>query len=146
MNQMIDTLKQLQKLRDKSVQDFTVKLAKQKQIGVGFENNIRSLTMLLQKTVSAPAGVQCPEELKNINAYKGSLRRVLAWQEQEKSLAQLKEDRIQKDLISAACQEKVVSMTLDSQRERLVQEDSVRQQKVLDDMAGQCWLRQRGVK
>ncbi|MCS2166913.1 flagellar export protein FliJ [Scandinavium manionii] len=146
MNQMIDTLRQLQKLRDKSVQDFTVQLARQKQIGVGFENNIRSLTMLLQKTAPASAEVQCPEELKNINAYKGSLRRVLAWQEQEKSLAQLKEDRIQKDLISAACQEKVVSMTLDTQREHLVQEANVRQQKVLDDMAGQCWLRQRGVK
>ncbi|MCS2150687.1 flagellar FliJ family protein [Scandinavium manionii] len=146
MNQMIDTLRQLQKLRDKSVQDFTVQLARQKQIGVGFENNIRSLTMLLQKTAPASSEVQCPEELKNINAYKGSLRRVLAWQEQEKSLAQLKEDRIQKDLISAACQEKVVSMTLDTQREHLVQEANVRQQKVLDDMAGQCWLRQRGVK
>ncbi|MCS2171881.1 flagellar export protein FliJ [Scandinavium sp. TWS1a] len=146
MNQMIDTLRQLQKLRDKSVQDFTVQLAKQKQVGIGFENNIRSLTMLLQKTVPASTEVQCPEELKNINAYKGSLRRVLAWQEQEKSLAQLKEDRIQKDLISAACQEKVVSMTLDVQRERLVQEANVHQQKVLDDMAGQCWLRQRGVK
>jgi len=146
MNQMIDTLRQLQKLRDKSVQDFTVQLARQKQIGVGFENNIRSLTMLLQKTAPASSEVQSPEELKNINAYKGSLRRVLAWQEQEKSLAQLKEDRIQKDLISAACQEKVVSMTLDTQREHLVQEANVRQQKVLDDMAGQCWLRQRGVK
>lgn len=146
MNQMIDTLRQLQKLRDKSVQDFTVQLAKQKQVGIGFENNIRSLTLLLQKTAPASTGVQCPEELKNINAYKGSLRRVLAWQEQEKSLAQLKEDRIQKDLISAACQEKVVSMTLDVQRERRVQEDNVRQQKVLDDVAGQCWLRQRGGK
>ncbi|MFJ3457364.1 flagellar FliJ family protein [Scandinavium goeteborgense] len=146
MNQMIETLKQLQKIRDKSVKDFTVKLAKQKQIGVGFENNIRSLNMILQKTSPTAADSLSPEALKNINAYKGNLHRVLAWQEQEKALSQLKEERIQKDLIGAACQEKVVSMTLDTQRESLVHEADVRQQKVLDDMAGQCWLRQRGMK
>ncbi|MRS15545.1 flagellar export protein FliJ [Enterobacteriaceae bacterium RIT691] len=143
MKQMIETLKQLQRIRDKSVQDFTVQLAKQKQVGQGFENNIRSLNLLLQKTTPAATEIHSPESLKNIDAYKGSLHRVLAWQEQEKALAQLKEDRIQQDLISAACQEKVVSMTLDSQRDHLARETDARQQKVLDDMASQCWSRQQ---
>lgn len=142
MKQMIETLKQLQKIRDKSVQDFTVQLAKQKQVGQGFENNIRSLNLLLQKTTPSATEVRNPESLKNINGYKGSLHRVLAWQEQEKALSHLKEERIQKALINAACQEKVVSMTLESQRERLTLETDARQQKVLDDMASQCWARQ----
>lgn len=41
MRQIIDTLAQLQRLRDKSVKDKTVELAKQKQICAGYDNNIK---------------------------------------------------------------------------------------------------------
>ena len=46
MRQIIDTLAQLQRLRDKSVKDKTVELAKQKQICAGYDNNIKALGYL----------------------------------------------------------------------------------------------------
>lgn len=142
MRQIIDTLAQLQRLRDKSVKDMTVQLARQKQITVGFDNNIKALGFLIQKT-GAETATPCAASLKNVAGYKGTLRRVIAWQEQEKSLAQVKEARIQHDLVTAACQEKVVAMTLDSQRQALTDERELKAQKVVDEIAGQCWLRQR---
>ena len=50
MRQIIDTLAQLQRLRDKSVKDKTVELAKQKQICAGYDNNIKALGYLVEKT------------------------------------------------------------------------------------------------
>lgn len=82
MRQIIDTLAQLQRLRDKSVKDKTVELAKQKQICAGYDNNIKALGYLVEKT-SAGAAVSV-ESLKNVSGYKGTLRKVIAWQEQEK--------------------------------------------------------------
>jgi len=78
MRQIIDTLAQLQRLRDKSVKDKTVELAKQKQICAGYDNNIKALGYLVEKT-SAGAAVSV-ESLKNVSGYKGTLRKVIAWQ------------------------------------------------------------------
>lgn len=142
MRQIIDTLAQLQRLRDKSVKDMTVQLAKQQQVCIGFENNIKALGYLIQKTgpgVEAP----CVESLKNVTGYKGTLRTVIAWQEQEKTLAKIKEQRIQKNLVSAACEEKIVAMTLDDKRDALSNEALVKEQKAVDEIAAQCWLRQK---
>ena len=67
MRQIIDTLAQLQRLRDKSVKDKTVELAKQKQICAGYDNNIKALGYLVEKT-SAGAAVSV-ESLKNVSGY-----------------------------------------------------------------------------
>ncbi|MEG0202456.1 MAG: flagellar FliJ family protein [Citrobacter sp.] len=142
MRQIIDTLAQLQRLRDKSVKDMTVQLAKQQQVCIGFDNNIKALGYLIQKTgtgVEAP----CVESLKNVTGYKGTLRTVIAWQEQEKTLAKIKEQRIQKNLVSAACEEKIVAMTLDDKRDALSNEALVKEQKAVDEIAAQCWLRHK---
>lgn len=114
MRQIIDTLTQLQRLRDKSVKDKTVELAKQKQICAGYDNNIKALGYLVEKT-SAGAAVSV-ESLKNVSGYKGTLRKIIAWQEQEKTLANIKATRMQKNLTAAACEEKVVALTLDDKR------------------------------
>lgn len=76
MRQIIDTTAQLQRLRDKSVKDKTVELAKQKQICAGYDNNIKALGYLVEKT-SAGAAVSV-ESLKNVSGYKGTLRKVIA--------------------------------------------------------------------
>lgn len=55
MRQIIDTLAQLQRLRDKSVKDKTVELAKQKQICAGYDNNIKALGYLVEKTSAGAA-------------------------------------------------------------------------------------------
>lgn len=142
MQQIIDTLAQLQRLRDKSVKDMTVQLAKQRQVCVGYENNIKALGYLIQKT---GAGIDAPsvESLKNVTGYKGTLRTVIAWQEQEKTLAKIKEQSIQKNLVAAACEEKIVAMTLDDKRLELNNEALVKEQKAVDEIAAQCWLRQK---
>ena len=142
MRQIIDTLAQLQRLRDKSVKDMTVQLAKQQQVCTGFDNNIKTLGYLIQKTGT---GVEAPsvESLKNVTGYKGTLRTVIAWQEQEKTLAKIKEQRIQKNLVAAACEEKIVAMTLDDKRDELNNEALVKEQKAVDEIAAQCWLRQK---
>ena len=142
MRQIIDTLAQLQRLRDKSVKDMTVQLAKQQQVCIGFDNNIKALGYLIQKTGT---GVETPsvESLKNVTGYKGTLRTVIAWQEQEKTLAKIKEQRIQKNLVAAACEEKIVAMTLDDKRDELNNEALVKEQKAVDEIAAQCWLRQK---
>ena len=142
MRQIIDTLAQLQRLRDKSVKDMTVQLAKQQQVCTDFDNNIKALGYLIQKTGT---GVEAPsvESLKNVTGYKGTLRTVIAWQEQEKTLAKIKEQRIQKNLVAAACEEKIVAMTLDDKRDELNNEALVKEQKAVDEIAAQCWLRQK---
>lgn len=142
MKQIIDTLAQLQRIRDKSVKDITVDLAKQHKVCAGYDSNIKALTWLVQKT-SAQGVSPSIESLKNVTGYKGSLRKVIAWQEQEKTLAKIKEARIQKNLIAAACQEKVVAMTLDDKRQEMNAEREVKEQKVVDEVATQCWLRQK---
>ncbi|HIA4451582.1 TPA: hypothetical protein ACWQF8_005116 [Escherichia coli] len=91
MRQIIDTLAQLQRLRDKSVKDKTVELAKQKQICAGYDNNIKALGYLVEKTSAGAAA--SVESLKNVSGYKGTLRKVIAWQEQEKTLADAPRDK-----------------------------------------------------
>lgn len=142
MRQIIDTLAQLQRLRNKSVKDITVQLVKQQQLCIGYENNIKALGYLVQKT---DPGVDAPgiESLKNVAGYKGTLRTVIAWQEQEKTLAKIKEVRIQKNLVAAACQEKVVAMTLDEKRHDVQNEADAKEQKGVDEIATQCWLRNK---
>ncbi|WP_159122075.1 flagellar FliJ family protein [Citrobacter werkmanii] len=142
MRQIIDTLAQLQRLRDKSVKDMTVQLAKQQLVCTGFDNNIKALGYLIQKT-STGVDVPSVESLKNVTGYKGTLRTVIAWQEQEKTLAKIKEQRIQKNLVAAACEEKIVAMTLADKRYALSNEAQVKEQKAVDEIAAQCWLRQK---
>ena len=141
MRQIIDTLAQLQRLRDKSVKDKTVELAKQKQICAGYDNNIKALGYLVEKTSAGAAA--SVESLKNISGYKGTLRKVITWQEQEKTLANIKATRMQKNLTAAACEEKVVALTLDDKRREQQESATAKAQKAVDDIAVQCWLRHK---
>ncbi|GHL79148.1 hypothetical protein ECZU36_04320 [Escherichia coli] len=99
MRQIIDTLAQLQRLRDKSVKDKTVELAKQKQICAGYDNNIKALGYLVEKTSAGAAA--SVESLKNVSGYKGTLRKVIA-AGAGKTLADIKATRMQKNLTAAA--------------------------------------------
>lgn len=143
MKPMIATLAQLQRLRDRRVKDITVQLAEQQQLCARYDSNIKALGYLFDKTQINGSDAPSVEVLKNVTGYKGSLQRVIAWQEQEKTLAKIKANRIQKNLVRAACDEKIVALTLDDQRRALRQEQQTHAQKSLDEIASQCWLRQR---
>ena len=95
----------------------------------------------MEKT-SAGAAVSV-ESLKNVSGYKGTLRKVIAWQEQEKTLANIKATRMQKNLTAAACEEKVVALTLDDKRREQQESATAKAQKAVDDIAAQCWLRHK---
>lgn len=143
MNQVIHTLTQLKRLRDKSVIEITVKLAQQKQICTQYDNNIKTLELLVRKSTLSPASLTSIEAFKNITGYKGNLQRVIKWQEQEKILARIKENRIQKNLVKAACDEKVIAMTLVEHQMSFAKADNIKQQKNMDEIATQCWIRQQ---
>lgn len=140
MSALIDTLAHLQRIRQKSLQDKTVELAQQKQQCTRFDNNIKALGMLMHKT-GVNARDASAAALKNVAGYKGSLQRVMNWQEEELALAQIKQTRIQASLVTAACQEKVVALTLDDNLAARQAEREVKQQKASDDVAIQCWMR-----
>ncbi len=141
MKQMIHTLAQLQHLRGSVVKTTTVALARQRQVATRYENNINALGQLVQNTRTEDLTDFCPQTLSNIAGYKDNLLRVVKWQEQEKALADNKTQQIQKDLMLAACQEKIVALTLDTQREKIACEQASREQKGVDDIAIQSWLR-----
>lgn len=143
MNPMIATLAQLQRLRDRKVKDMTVQLAEQQRLCARYDSNIKALGYLFDKTQIHNTAPASAEALKNVTGYKGSLQRVIAWQEQEKTLAKIKANRMQKNLVRAACEEKIVALTLDDQRQALMREQQTHAQKSLDEIASQCWLRQR---
>ncbi|WP_312282796.1 flagellar export protein FliJ [Pseudescherichia sp.] len=141
MKQMLDTLAQLQRLRDSRVQTTTVALARQRQVAIQYENNLRALRQLMPKTRAEAQPHFCPQTLSNMAGYKGNLLRVMKWQEQEQALAEIKMQQLQKGLLQAACQEKIVALTLDDQRERAASEQASREQKEVDEIASQSWLR-----
>ena len=78
--------------------------------------------------------------------FEGTLRKVIAWQEQEKTLANIKATRMQKNLTAAACEEKVVALTLDDKRREQQESATAKAQKAVDDIAVQCWLRHKLVE
>jgi len=141
VKQMLDTLAQLQRLRDSTVQTTTVALARQRQVAIQYENNLRALRQLMLKTRAEAQPHFCPQTLSNMAGYKGNLLRVMKWQEQEQALAEIKMQQLQKGLLQAACQEKIVALTLDDQRERAASEQASREQKEVDEIASQSWLR-----
>lgn len=141
MKQMIHTLAQLQRLRGSVVKTTTVALARQRQVAARYENNINALGQLVQKTRTEELSDLSAQTLGNIAGYKDNLLRVVKWQEQEKALADIKTQQIQKDLMQAACQEKIVALTLDTQQETIASEQASRDQKGVDDIAIQSWLR-----
>ena len=141
MKQMIHTLAQLQRLRGSVVKTTTVALARQRQVATRFESNINALGQLVQKTRTDELPDFCAQTLSNIAGYKDNLLRVVKWQEQEKALADIKTQQIQSALMQAACQEKIVALTLDTQQEKISREQASREQKGVDDIAIQSWLR-----
>ena len=50
---------------------------------------------------------------------------------------------MQKNLTAAACEEKVVALTLDDKRHEQQESATAKAQKAVDDIAVQCWLRHK---
>lgn len=140
MRQIIDTTAQLQRLRDKSVKDKTVELAKQKQICAGYDNNIKALGYLVEKTSAGAAA--SVESLKNVSGYKGTLRKVIARQEQENAGQHQSYANAEKP-DGGGVRRESGSPDAGRQTPRATGKRHGESAKAVDDIAVQCWLRHK---
>jgi len=145
MKEIIDTLQRLRQIRRQGVDQLTSRLASQKQLCQRYETNIKTLNLLTQK-ISLNPQLTSPEALRNKVSYKKNIRRVIDWQTQEQAMAAIKAKSLQRELVAEACKEKTLSLVVEEKQDFWRQEQDTRQQKELDGIATQCWLRQRQSK
>lgn len=138
----IKTLEQLHKIRERKVNDLNAELVMQQSKCRHIEQNITTLTALAQGI--APIKVnQHVALMSNQASYKRTIQRVVDWQKQEQALAELEKEKIGKALLAAAKHEKSLALTLDGHKSALYTERARQDQKVMDALSTQSWLRRR---
>lgn len=141
MSKLISTLEQLHLLRNRAVDDLSLKLATQKQVCQRFEKNIDALTSLATGLVTQSANSAAM--MINQSKYKHNIQRVIDWQKQEQALAHLEAQKIQGNLLAESRREKSLELVLDAKRSDRLMEMNRREQKMTDSISAQCWLRQQ---
>lgn len=136
----IGVLEQLRQMRERTVNELTGQLARQKQLCQRYMNNINSLNALCHVGLLQNQGAV---QRMNQTHYKANIQRVIAWQEQEQALADMRARELQADLTVEACREKTVDLVLLQQREALAKARGAQEQKNTDGLALQSWLRNR---
>ncbi|MGY5365927.1 flagellar export protein FliJ [Enterobacter oligotrophicus] len=141
MKKIIHTLEQLHQMRNRAVQDLSVKLASQQQLCQRLEKNIHALSNLVTSTVQEIQGSAVM--LSNQSVYKRHIQRVIDWQKQEQALASVEAQKLQGNLLAESRKEKSLEQVLASRRDALRLAQERRDQKITDAMSAQCWLRQQ---
>ncbi|ELW1648209.1 flagellar export protein FliJ [Enterobacter oligotrophicus] len=141
MKKIIYTLEQLHQMRNRAVQDLSVKLASQQQLCQRLEKNIHALSNLVTSTVQEIQGSAVM--LSNQSVYKRHIQRVIDWQKQEQALASVEAQKLQGNLLAESRKEKSLEQVLASRRDALRLAQERRDQKITDAMSAQCWLRQQ---
>lgn len=141
MKKIIYTLEQLHQMRNRAVQDLSVKLASQQQLCQRLEKNIHALSNLVTSTVQDIQGSAVI--LSNQSVYKRHIQRVIDWQKQEQALASVEAQKLQGNLLAESRKEKSLEQVLASRRDALRLAQERRDQKITDAMSAQCWLRQQ---
>lgn len=141
MSKLIATLEQLRALRQREVDDLSLKLSSQRQQCQRFEKNISALNSLAAG-MSEVAG-HSAAQLINHSGYKRNIQRVIDWQKQEQALATLEAQKIQGALLKEAKREKSLELVLTDRRRELALENNRRDQKNTDAVSAQSWLRQK---
>lgn len=137
---MITVLEQLRQMRERTVNELTGQLSQQKQLCQRYLSNINALNALCHEGVTDH---HSPAQRMNQTHYKANIQRVIAWQEQEQALADIKARELQQDLTVQACREKTVDLVLQQQRDALAKARAGQEQKTTDGLALQSWLRNR---
>lgn len=145
MKALITTLERLRSIKNKNVSVLTVKLSQQKEICLRHENNIKTLNFLLSRS-AMPTQVLSANLLKNHADYKKSITRVIDWQKQEYALVQNKVASTKSLLLNEARKEKVLEMVVEDNRNVMVIEENRYQQRNMDSLAIQCWLRKNRIR
>jgi flagellar export protein FliJ len=144
--QLFKTLQQLQQLRQRALSQAISQLAQQKQLCQRYQNNIDALTALTDFSLTPVIGT-APQsgalQMANSAHYKRYIQRVIDWQKQEQTLADIEASKLQVQLQQQACREKTVAVVLDQQQQRLQIAQGRYEQKATDDLAAQRWQRRR---
>lgn len=141
MSKLISTLEQLHRIRTRSIDDLSRKLASQKRLCQRFENNIAAL-MSLAESMTLPQGANAVL-MFNQDRYKRNIQHVIDWQKQEQALASLETCTIQNNLLHEAKRGKSLGLILESKRVERQNEVKRHEQKTTDALSTQCWLRQQ---
>lgn len=141
MSKLIATLEQLHRMRSRTVDDLSLKLASQQQQCQRYENNIVALTALAEG-ISDPVET-CAALMCNQTSYRRNIQRVIDWQKQEQALADIEARNLQRSLLAEAKREKSLGLVLDGKKAERQQANERREQKVTDAISTQSWLRQQ---
>lgn len=141
MPRTLKTLERMVQLRARSVSELSSKLSQQQQLCQRYDKNIQALQALTLP--AADASSHHAALMRNQAQYKKNLQRIIAWQDQEKALATLRMQEIQRDLLQEARRENGFQTVLDKRKEALALEQQRRDQKTTDAISAQCWIRQR---
>lgn len=141
MSKLISTLEQLRRLRHRTVEDLSTRLASQKQLCQRYEKNVAALNTLAAGMT--PQSGHSAALMSNQSDYKHNIQRVIAWQKQEQALADLEAQKIQGNLLTEAKREKSLELVLDQQRADLQAQANRSEQKATDAVSTQSWLRQK---
>ncbi|CFQ54165.1 flagellar export protein FliJ [Yersinia frederiksenii] len=140
----INTLRQLQQLRQQALNQASSQLVQQKQLCQRYQSNINALISLADLSLTATP-VLAPKvaalQMANNAHYKRHIQRVIDWQKQEQVLANIEASKLQLQLQQQACREKTVAVVLEQQQELHQLELSRGEQKTTDAQAAQCWQR-----
>jgi flagellar export protein FliJ len=141
MPRTLKTLEKMVQLRARSVSELSSKFSQQQQLCQRYDKNIQALQALALP--AAGSGTQHAALMRNQAQYKKNLQRIIAWQDQEKALATLKMQEIQRDLLQEARRENGFQTVLDKRKEAHALEQQRRDQKTTDAISAQSWIRQR---
>ncbi|HFR4124090.1 TPA: flagellar export protein FliJ [Yersinia enterocolitica] len=139
-DKLMNTLQQLQQLRQRALDQATSQLAQQKQLCQHYQNNINALSSLTHFALMPVAGAAL---MTNSASYKRNIQRVIDWQKQEQVLANIEAGKLQTHLQQQACREKIVAVVLEQQQHQQQVAQGRREQKITDGLAAQCWQRRR---
>ena len=141
MKKTISTLEQLHSLRHRALKEASAKLNHQHQICERYSKNISALSMLVDEVREEDGNSAV--FMVNYSGYKHTIQRVIDWQKQEQALATLEAHNLQKVVLKEAIREKSLGTILDKRRYELRVAHDRRDQKNIDAISVQCWLRQK---
>lgn len=134
----LKVMEQLHQLRQRAVEETSSKLSQQRQLCQRYSHNIDALQMLSDSSRSIAADAA---QMHNQARFKANIQRVIDWQQQEKALALIEQEAIQRELLEQASREMALNVVMEQQKNALRQALERDRQKITDAQAMQSWIR-----
>lgn len=139
MKDQIQTLSRLADLRGNKVRQMLGRVTYQQNLCQRYRNNIAGLERLCSFSVP----VSTPLQRHNQQQYKATLHKMIELQRRELTLAEENLKRIQRELLVAMRNEKVVVQVMEAKIDQWQQLLARQEQKIQDGLAAQAWMRGR---